>query len=71
MNDNNPEVEIILACAYGDVGARLRPNATLRDWLIANGFARMSEAASPARPGKLTGKAAQKIADATRTLFKG
>lgn len=66
MAGNNPEVEIILACAYGDVGVRLRPNATLRDWLVGNGFAKLVEV--EARPVRFAGKAAKKIADG---LFKG
>jgi hypothetical protein len=64
--NTNLEVEIIRACAYGDVGARLLPNATLRDWLVANGFARVVEIED--RPAKLGRRAAEKIAAATRKL---
>lgn len=64
------QVRIVVACAYGDVGHKLTPNGTLRDWLIANGLAVIDDAAAPARPAKLAGKAARKIADTARGLFK-
>jgi len=64
--NTNPEVEIIVACAYGDVGRRLRPNGTLRDWLVGNGFAKVLE---DPRPARLTGRAAKKIAEATKAMF--
>ena len=64
--NTNPEVEIIRACAHGDVGRRLRPNGTLRDWLVGNGFAKVVE---DPRPGRLSGKAAKKIAEATKGMF--
>jgi hypothetical protein len=66
--NSNPEVEIVLACAYGDVGQRLRPNGTLRDWLVGHGFAKIvkpaaagDEAADPARPAKFAQKAKAKL----------
>lgn len=67
--ETNPEVEIILACAYGDVGRRLRPNGTVRDFLLGNGFAKIVEAEQPARPARLSARAAKKIADGTKSIF--
>lgn len=64
--NSNPEVEITLACRYGNVGHRFRPNGTLRDWLVNNGFAKVVE---DPRPARLTGKAAKKIAEATKGMF--
>lgn len=59
--DTNPEVELTVACGYGDVGFRMRPNALVRDWLLAMGYAKIVEAEQPSRPAKLAGKAAAKL----------
>ncbi len=61
-------LELTVACGYGDVGTRLTPNGVVRDWLLNMKYARVVEAASPARPAKLAARAAAKIAQATRTL---
>lgn len=60
--DNNPEVELTVACGYGDVGQRLRPNAVVRDWIIGNGYGRLvNEAESPERPARMSAKAAKAL----------
>jgi hypothetical protein len=38
---DNPEVELTVACGYGDVGHRLRPNAVVRAWIIDNGYGKL------------------------------
>lgn len=66
------KVRIVVACAYGDVGREFTPNGTLRDWLLAQGYAVVVNGHDlNQRPAKLAGKAARKIADATGKLFGG
>lgn len=47
------QVRIKVACAYGDVGSTFTPNGTLRDWLIANGYAELL----PEKPAGVKNKA--------------
>jgi hypothetical protein len=68
--DNNPEVELTIACGYGDVGQRLRPNGVVRAWIVNNGYGRVVDPTDP-RPAKLVGKAAKKIADSVKSLLPG
>ena len=44
-------------------GDRITPNGTLRDYLVFGGYADIVEAATPARPAKLSRKAVDKITD--------
>lgn len=68
---DNPEVEIIVACGYGDVGHRLRPNGVVRDWIVGNGYGKVVEAASPARRAVLSAGAAAKLGAATAKKLIG
>jgi len=69
MSGTLKPVEILVACHYGDVGRRLTPNATLRDWLVSQGYAKVVEAETPERPAKLTARAAAKIGAAVKSLI--
>lgn len=55
MFDTLPELEFVLAWQRYRVGDRVRPPASLRDWLIDNGYARI------VRPAKLSALAAAKL----------
>jgi len=50
-----------------DVGTVLQPNGVLRDWLVGNGFGKVIE--DDGRPATLKGRAAKKIAEATKSMF--
>jgi len=69
------QVRLTRACGYGDVGTLLTPNATVRDWILQNNFgvviATAHEAETPARPAKVSALAARKLAEITKSLFKG
>lgn len=64
------KVRFKLAWQNFRVGDTCTPNGTLRDWLVGNGYAEIVEAETPARPAKLAAKAAKKIAEGARGLFK-
>lgn len=51
------------------VGDEITPNGTLRDWLVANGYVEIVEAGTPARPAKLSSKAARKVIDGVKRLL--
>lgn len=61
MAGTNPKVEIVVACAYGDVGTVLHPNGVLRDCLVGNGYAKVVEAEAPERPARMARKALEKL----------
>jgi hypothetical protein len=63
------QVRFRLAWQTYRVGEVITPNATQRDWLLANGYVELVTDAGE-RPGKLTGKAAKKIGDVAAGLFK-
>lgn len=72
MAGPQPQVRFKLAWQNYRVGDVITPNASHRDWLIANGYVERldaNEAATPARPGKLAGKAARKLVDAGKGFF--
>lgn len=64
------KVRIKLAWQNYRVGDEFTPNGTLRDWLVGNGYADVIEAASPARPARLSHKAAAKLGEITAKLSK-
>lgn len=51
------------------VGDEITPNGTLRDWLVQNGYVEILEAGSPARPAKLSARAASKVASVAKRLL--
>lgn len=67
--DNLPEVQFKLAWQTYRVGDRIRPPASLRDWLIAAGYADPVEVETPNRPAKLTARAASKLVETGKKLF--
>jgi len=72
MAGTSPEVQITVACAYGDVGHRLRPTAMVRDWLIGMGYAKVLTV--DPKPAVLTARASEKVAGvarAVKTAVKG
>lgn len=71
MAGTQKKVRLTVACGYGDVGHEFVPNGVTRQWLLDRGWAVVVEEAEGGggRPGKLAGKAAQKISDAAKKLF--
>lgn len=69
MAGTQKEVEFIRPWQTYRVGERIKPNGTHRDWLVANGYAKVIEAAAPERPARFSAKAAQKISQATKNLL--
>lgn len=67
--DGLPKVRFKIAWQAYRVGDVIQPPATLRGWLVGNGFAELVEAESPIRPAKMARAAAAKVADASRKLF--
>lgn len=54
------------------VGDIIEPAATLRDWLLGNGYVEViaaNEAEVPNRPARLAERAAKKLAEQTPKLF--
>lgn len=72
--DNLPQVQFKLAWQTYRVGDRIRPVASLRDWLMANGYVELvsiEEVETPSRPAKVARAAAAKVVSAKRSLFGG
>jgi hypothetical protein len=66
------EVELTVACGYGDVGRRFTPNGTVRQWLLDRKWAVIvDETDTPARPAKLAARAAKKLADGLKKTADG
>lgn len=63
------KVRFILAWQNYRVGDEIEPTAMDRDWLRAKGYVVDVEAETPARPAKLSTRAAKKIAEGTKRLF--
>ena len=65
------KVRFILAWQTYSVGEVIEPPATLRAWLLGNGYVELvrDEAETPGRPAKLAAKAARKVAEGTKRLF--
>lgn len=68
MSGSLVEVRFKLAWQHYRVGDVIKPHGMQRDWLIANGYVELVKPMAD-RPAKLAGKAAKKIADATKGIF--
>lgn len=62
------KIRFILAWQTYRVGDEITPNGTLRDWLIANGYAKVIGGAGD-RPANLSARAAAKLAQAGKDLL--
>jgi hypothetical protein len=65
MAGSNPEVELVVACGYGDKGFRMRPNAMVRQWLLNTGYGRL---VTDQKPALLSTRAGEKVAGAARAV---
>jgi hypothetical protein len=69
MSMGSTEVRFIVAWQTYRVGDVIRPAATLRTWLIGNGYCKDLEIEQPSRPARLARGVASKIAEANKRLF--
>lgn len=66
------QVELTVACGYGNVGFRFTPNGTTRQWLLERNWAQLvDEAEQPSRPARMAAKAAKKVADGAKKMADG
>lgn len=68
MAGTPPEVELTVACGYGDVGYRFRPGAIVREWVLGMGYGRLVQDVRDQRPAILSARAGDKVAGAARAV---
>lgn len=64
------QVRIIRPWKHHSVGAVITPTGGVREYLVNAGYAEVVEAESPARPAKLSHKAAAKLGETASKLSK-
>ena len=67
MAGTNPHVQFILAWQIYQVGDVIKPNATLRDWLVGNGYVKVIDTGSVEQP---LARATARVREGARKLFK-